>query len=173
MVAGGKGGPSSSSASKATGSEEAKDGPPSGMSNVTSPAKVASSPHYQQLTMNNILPKDQQQSPRANELAWKKVPEVQSHDKTLAPGSSGTGASELAVAPKEPPKPQKSPSLCNFGPCKKKINFLSFTCRCGGNYCVTHRCPEEHKCSFDFKNLATKELAKNNPKVVREKINRI
>jgi len=182
MVAGGKGGPTSSvsndkpnrtASPKSTASDEPKDEPAPGMNNVAPSATSPAAPHFQQLTVNPILPEQQQlqqQPPQLNELAWKKVPDIQSHEKTPA-GAIVTTAS--TATPQEPPKPQKSPTLCNHGSCKAKINFLSFACRCGGNFCVKHRCAEEHKCTYDYKNMATKEMAKNNPKIVREKINKI
>ena len=35
--------------------------------------------------------------------------------------------------------------------CKKK-QFIINSCRCGQIFCLKHRHPESHNCSFDFKN---------------------
>ena len=37
--------------------------------------------------------------------------------------------------------------------CNKKIPLLfdDVTCKCGHSFCLTHRLPEMHNCSFDFK----------------------
>lgn len=38
---------------------------------------------------------------------------------------------------------------CNV--CKKK-NIITFECgHCKQNYCLKHRCPESHKCIYDYK----------------------
>jgi membrane associated rhomboid family serine protease len=40
---------------------------------------------------------------------------------------------------------------CDF--CEDEIDYLPFTCRyCGKSYCKKHRIPENHQCSFEFRN---------------------
>lgn len=33
--------------------------------------------------------------------------------------------------------------------CKKKI-LMTFTCKCNSIFCLQHRYPESHNCSFDY-----------------------
>lgn len=59
--------------------------------------------------------------------------------------------------------------------CNKKVGIImkGFRCRCGNLYCSTHRYPEEHECAFDFKAEGRELLAKANPVVQADKLERI
>ncbi|KAI5655611.1 hypothetical protein M9H77_32798 [Catharanthus roseus] len=57
--------------------------------------------------------------------------------------------------------------------CKKKVGVMGFTCRCGSTFCGLHRYPEKHDCSFDFKGQGRDAIAKANPVVKADKIQRI
>ncbi len=46
--------------------------------------------------------------------------------------------------------------------CKKKVVF-TVTCSCKNKYCIEHRMPELHKCTFDFKEEAKDSLGKQMP----------
>lgn len=54
--------------------------------------------------------------------------------------------------------------------CRKKLGLTSFACRCGYYYCATHRLPEEHSCSFDYKMNGRNELNKINVLVTGDKM---
>ena len=56
--------------------------------------------------------------------------------------------------------------------CKKSTLILT-ECSCTNHYCLKCRHPEDHECSFDFKQKGINELVKNNPIVVGEKISKI
>jgi hypothetical protein len=44
-----------------------------------------------------------------------------------------------------------SVAKCDY--CNEDIDYLPFTCRyCGKSYCKAHRIPENHSCTFEFKN---------------------
>ncbi|KAL6004761.1 hypothetical protein ACLOJK_005317 [Asimina triloba] len=58
------------------------------------------------------------------------------------------------------------------GSCRKKVGLTGFECRCGSTFCGTHRYPEEHGCTFDFKGSGRVELAKANPVVKADKLAR-
>jgi predicted nucleic acid binding AN1-type Zn finger protein len=45
--------------------------------------------------------------------------------------------------------------------CSKKVGLFGIECRCGHLFCSKHRHPEDHECSFDFKNH-DKDILKNN-----------
>lgn len=45
---------------------------------------------------------------------------------------------------------------CAKDTCKKKV-FITGECKCGKTFCINHRLPEEHDCTFDFKSVKVKE----------------
>lgn len=57
--------------------------------------------------------------------------------------------------------------------CKKKVGLTGFECRCGGMYCGQHRYSDMHDCSFDYRAMGAAEIAKNNPVVAAEKVQKI
>lgn len=59
------------------------------------------------------------------------------------------------------------------GCCRKRVGLTGFTCRCGTTFCGAHRYPEEHGCSFDFKGAGRDAIAKANPVVKADKVERI
>lgn len=55
--------------------------------------------------------------------------------------------------------------------CKKKLMLSDITCgKCKNRYCGLHRLPEDHSCCYDFKEEGRAHLAKENPKVVADKL---
>ncbi|XP_027080243.1 zinc finger A20 and AN1 domain-containing stress-associated protein 7-like [Coffea arabica] len=56
--------------------------------------------------------------------------------------------------------------------CNKKVGVMGFTCRCGSTFCGLHRYPEKHDCTFDFKGQGRDAIAKANPVVKGDKIQR-
>lgn len=63
------------------------------------------------------------------------------------------------------------PNRCSV--CRKKVGLTGFRCRCGTTFCGTHRYPEIHGCSFDFKSMGREAIAKANPLVKAEKLEKI
>ncbi|CAL0299391.1 unnamed protein product [Lupinus luteus] len=63
------------------------------------------------------------------------------------------------------------PNRC--GSCRKRVGLTGFKCRCGVTFCGTHRYPEKHLCSFDFKTVGREEIAKANPVIKASKLERI
>lgn len=59
------------------------------------------------------------------------------------------------------------------GSCKKRVGLTGFTCRCGTTFCGTHRYPEKHDCTFDFKTVGKEAIAKANPVVKAAKLEKI
>ena len=57
--------------------------------------------------------------------------------------------------------------------CQKKLGLTSFSCRCGGVYCSTHRYSDKHQCDFDYKAFGKKEISENNSVVVGQKVMKI
>lgn len=42
--------------------------------------------------------------------------------------------------------------------CGKKLNQLDIICQCGQKFCMQHRLPEDHHCSFDHKTYERQRL---------------
>ncbi|XP_061338989.1 zinc finger A20 and AN1 domain-containing stress-associated protein 4-like [Gastrolobium bilobum] len=57
--------------------------------------------------------------------------------------------------------------------CRKRVGLTGFKCRCGVTFCGSHRYPEKHACSFDFKTVGREEIARANPVIKAEKLERI
>lgn len=59
--------------------------------------------------------------------------------------------------------------------CKKKCNLIQFECKCNKIFCSVHRYTHMHNCSYIENNikLKKKELDEKNPKIQKEKINKI
>ncbi|XP_039274278.2 AN1-type zinc finger protein 4-like [Styela clava] len=58
--------------------------------------------------------------------------------------------------------------------CGKKTGLAtSYTCRCGKNFCATHRYAETHDCTFDYKSSGRQLLKENNPIVTAPKLPKI
>ena len=58
---------------------------------------------------------------------------------------------------------------------KRKISSLfSYSCKCKlENLCPDCKSPEDHKCTFDFREEGRKILEKNNPIILADKLNKI
>ena len=69
----------------------------------------------------------------------------------------------------EPVKPKK----CQHDGCKTKLSLSDFACRCKNYYCSSHRYSDIHKCSFDYQATGKDTLAKQNPTVIADKLERI
>ncbi|NXJ07128.1 ZFAN4 protein, partial [Odontophorus gujanensis] len=58
--------------------------------------------------------------------------------------------------------------------CGKKTGLAtSYECRCGNNFCATHRYAETHTCTYDYKNAGRRYLQETNPVVSAPKIPKI
>ncbi|WMV55499.1 hypothetical protein MTR67_048884 [Solanum verrucosum] len=79
------------------------------------------------------------------------------------PSSSSGEAAELMA--------KEGPSRCST--CKKKVGLTGFKCRCGNFYCGSHRYSDKHDCQFDYRSAARNAIAKANPVVKAEKLDKI
>ncbi|KAG7572726.1 Zinc finger AN1-type [Arabidopsis suecica] len=57
--------------------------------------------------------------------------------------------------------------------CRRRVGITGFRCRCGFVFCGTHRYAEKHECSFDFKRIGKDKIAKANPIVKADKLEKI
>ncbi|XP_077235573.1 A20/AN1-like zinc finger family protein [Tasmannia lanceolata] len=90
---------------------------------------------------------------------------------TLA-SSSSSNSSSVSTDVGNPPVPESGHrNRCRS--CRKRVGLTGFTCRCGSTFCASHRYAEEHDCEFDFKGLGRDAIAKANPVVKKDKVERI
>ena len=64
-------------------------------------------------------------------------------------------------------------TICSHPQCKKKINLMKFTCKCGKDFCIKHKDPETHMCTFDFRRIDDLDKMIEANKCVSEKIKSI
>jgi hypothetical protein len=58
--------------------------------------------------------------------------------------------------------------------CNIRVGLLGFECSCNHLFCSKHRLPENHQCDIDYKESGRKLIEKQNPCVIKDKIdNRI
>ncbi|KAJ7944825.1 Zinc finger A20 and AN1 domain-containing stress-associated protein [Quillaja saponaria] len=68
------------------------------------------------------------------------------------------------------PPESKASNRCSS--CNKKVGFTGFRCMCGSTFCGTHRHPENHDCTYDFMVAGRDAIAKANPLVKSDKVER-
>ncbi|KAJ7980759.1 zinc finger A20 and AN1 domain-containing stress-associated protein 8 [Quillaja saponaria] len=69
------------------------------------------------------------------------------------------------------PKPKEGPKRCSS--CNKRVGLTGFNCRCGSIFCALHRYSDKHNCPFDYRTAARDAIAKANPVVKAEKLDKI
>jgi len=57
--------------------------------------------------------------------------------------------------------------------CRHKLLLTDIVCRCGIQFCKSHRAPELHSCTFDFKKSGQEQLSTMLVKVAAVKIEAI
>ncbi|KAL5130131.1 Zinc finger A20 and AN1 domain-containing stress-associated protein 8 [Glycine soja] len=68
-------------------------------------------------------------------------------------------------------KPKDGPKRCSS--CNKRVGLTGFNCRCGDLFCAVHRYSDKHNCPFDYRTAAQDAIAKANPVVKAEKLDKI
>ncbi|KAH9624905.1 hypothetical protein KSS87_017008 [Heliosperma pusillum] len=74
-------------------------------------------------------------------------------------------------SPVGPADSKKGPSRCTT--CQKRVGLTGFSCRCGNLFCSAHRYSDKHECSFDYRGIAQSSIAKANPVIKAEKLDKI
>ncbi|XP_006294904.2 zinc finger A20 and AN1 domain-containing stress-associated protein 3 [Capsella rubella] len=85
--------------------------------------------------------------------------------------NTGKRAAETEVEEEEEVVPPQDPKRCLT--CRRRVGITGFRCRCGFVFCGTHRYAEKHECSFDFKRVGKDKIAKANPIVKADKLEKI
>ena len=70
-------------------------------------------------------------------------------------------------------KTQAPTAVTRCSKCKKRVDLMSFPCKCGETFCTNCRQPEVHLCGFDYRTLGVRKLSESNPQVVAEKVTKI
>lgn len=68
-------------------------------------------------------------------------------------------------------KAKTGPSRC--GTCQKRVGLTGFSCKCGNVFCATHRYSDKHDCPFDYRTLGQEAIAKANPVIKADKLDKI
>lgn len=82
------------------------------------------------------------------------------------PSSFSFGSVESTEA-----KLKEGPKRCSS--CNKRVGLTGFNCRCGDLFCAVHRYSDKHGCPFDYRTAARDAIAKANPVVKAEKLDKI
>ncbi|PHT99714.1 Zinc finger A20 and AN1 domain-containing stress-associated protein 8 [Capsicum chinense] len=57
--------------------------------------------------------------------------------------------------------------------CLKRVGLTGFSWKCGDLFCAVHHYSDKHNCSFDYRNAGQNAIAKANPIIIAEKLNKI
>lgn len=90
--------------------------------------------------------------------------------------STSSSSPDLPLVPETaspPPIPPAAASPNRCAACRKRVGLTGFACRCGAAFCGSHRYPEQHGCSFDFKAAGRAAIAVANPVVKAAKLHKI
>lgn len=91
----------------------------------------------------------------------------------FAASKKAKGAAEAAGAAtgvsSQPEAATKAPAN-RCATCKRKVGLTGFACRCEATFCGTHRYPEKHACSFDFRAAGREAISRANPLIKGEKL---
>ncbi|XP_004513638.1 zinc finger A20 and AN1 domain-containing stress-associated protein 8-like [Cicer arietinum] len=67
-------------------------------------------------------------------------------------------------------KVKTGPSRC--AACRKRVGLTGFTCKCGNLFCAMHRYSDKHDCPFDYQSVGRDAIAKSNPVIKADKLNK-
>ena len=70
-------------------------------------------------------------------------------------------------------KINKDPSLCQYGDCNKRIKITDFACKCEKLYCKMHKSPENHECTYDYREIGLKTKKIEEMKCVSNKMQKL
>lgn len=98
-------------------------------------------------------------------------PPPQADSKEIVEANSKKRAAEAEEKEEEEAAPSQDPKRCLT--CRRRVGITGFRCRCGFVFCGTHRYAELHECSFDFKRIGKDKIAKANPIVKADKLEKI
>ncbi|XP_061362799.1 zinc finger A20 and AN1 domain-containing stress-associated protein 8-like [Gastrolobium bilobum] len=68
-------------------------------------------------------------------------------------------------------KAKTSPNKC--ATCRKRVGLTGFSCKCGNHFCAMHRYSDKHDCPYDYQTLGRDAIAKANPLIKADKLDKI
>lgn len=106
------------------------------------------------------------------------TPQMATNSHTSAAGAVTTlgriGSSSHPLPPVKTSAGSKKKSSKHCFLCGKKTGLAtSYECRCGQNFCATHRYAETHECTYDYKSAGRRFLQETNPLVSAPKLPKI
>ncbi|KAH7288303.1 hypothetical protein KP509_31G021300 [Ceratopteris richardii] len=57
--------------------------------------------------------------------------------------------------------------------CKRHVGLTGFKCKCGNQFCSLHRYHDRHNCPFDYRAAARDAIARANPVIKADKVDKI
>lgn len=102
----------------------------------------------------------------STEEGWNSAVEIISTAE-VQPGS----VADLITRPEPVVVMSAQPTRCLT--CRKRVGLTGFKCRCGLMFCGSHRYPEQHGCTFDYKTVGKDAIAKANPVIKARKLDKI
>ncbi|PIA54028.1 hypothetical protein AQUCO_00900537v1 [Aquilegia coerulea] len=118
----------------------------------------------QQLKVSPVIPASDNMSSVAASVRFE--PAVERLEKVEENGAPCVEEGPSSGVADKPP-----PNRCMT--CRKRVGLTGFKCRCGGTFCSVHRYCEKHECSFDYKSAGRDAIAKANPVVKADKMEKI
>ena len=55
--------------------------------------------------------------------------------------------------------PSNKPNRCSHDDCKRKLLLTDMACKCANRYCLGHRHPETHNCTYDYNKEGIQRLS--------------
>ncbi|XP_059295977.1 zinc finger A20 and AN1 domain-containing stress-associated protein 8-like [Lycium ferocissimum] len=102
----------------------------------------------------------------SNSVEKEAVEAISAELKVVSAEASSDITSEISEV-----KPKEGPNKCTA--CRKRVGLTGFNCKCGNLFCAVHRYSDKHNCPFDYRNAGQNAIAKANPVIVAEKLNKI
>ncbi|KAI5075005.1 hypothetical protein GOP47_0010966 [Adiantum capillus-veneris] len=93
---------------------------------------------------------------------------------TSCPLTEATGGEESTTSASSSSSAEvthQQPNRCFT--CKKRVGLTGFKCRCGNQFCALHRHHDKHNCSYDYRSAARDAIAKANPAIRTEKLDKL
>ena len=87
--------------------------------------------------------------------------------------------SQSAEAPNTTPPTKKITAVSSkkekirCATCRRIITMTYIECRCGKKFCSRHIIADDHQCTYDHKKLGRDLVSKNNPKIKKQKLEKI
>ncbi|KAL7585313.1 hypothetical protein Lser_V15G42523 [Lactuca serriola] len=89
----------------------------------------------------------------------------------VVPMKAKTDSSSSSSSSEVVPEVKVGPSRC--ATCRKRVGLTGFNCKCGNLFCSAHRYSDKHECPFDYRGAGRDAIAKANPVVKAEKLDKI